>query len=200
MKQSNIKIAVTGGIGSGKSTVCKIIEKAGYPVYSCDAVYSQLLNGKYLPGKIAEVFGSEILNTDGSLNRRALSEIVFGNEQLLQKLNNITHPEIFKAMLSMTEGKSGLVFFEVPLLFECGYQNLFDEVIVVLRDRDSRIDSVIKRDGLTEQEIVNRINRQFNYTNLNFEQYYVIHNKGNIDDLCDATNDLLLKIAQKHNR
>ena len=199
MKQSNVKIAVTGGIGSGKSTVCKIIEEAGYPVYSCDAVYAELLNGKELPGKIAEVFGFGVLNTDGTLNRRALSEIVFGNEELLQKLNNITHPEIFRAMFSKAECDSGLVFFEVPLLFEGGYQNLFAGVIVVLRDKKSRIDSVSKRDGLTEREIENRINRQFNYDNSSFEQYYVIHNDGNYNELCDITADLLLKIIQVYN-
>lgn len=198
MKQSNVKIAVTGGIGSGKSTVCKIIEQSGFPIYSCDAVYSELLNGKVLPAKIAEEFGCGVLNTDGTLNRRALSEMVFGNEKLLQKLNNITHSEIFKAMFAKAESDSGLVFFEVPLLFEGEYQNLFDGVIVVLRDKTSRIESVSKRDGLTCQEIENRINRQFDYTNLSFEQYYVIHNDGNFDDLHGVTVNLLLKITQKY--
>ena len=196
MKQSNIKIAVTGGIGSGKSTVCKLIEQSGFPVYSCDAVYSELLSGNELPSKIAEEFGLGILNIDGTLGRRALSKIVFGNEKLLQKLNNITHPEIFKAMFAKAECDRGLVFFEVPLLFEGGYQDLFDGVIVVLRDKKNRIGSVSKRDGLTEQEIENRINRQFDYANSNFEQYYVIHNDGNFGDLRALTIDLLLKITQ----
>ena len=161
MKQSNVKIAVTGGIGSGKSTVCKIIEESGFPVYSCDAVYSELLKGNELPARIAEEFGSCILNADGSLNRSALSELVFGDEKLLRKLNNLTHSEIFKAMFGLAECDVGPVFFEVPLLFEGEYQNLFDEVIVVLRDKNSRIDSVIKRDGLTAREIENRIKKQF---------------------------------------
>ncbi|MDE7076091.1 MAG: dephospho-CoA kinase, partial [Clostridia bacterium] len=137
-----------------------------------------------------------ILNIDGTLGRRALSKIVFGNEKLLQKLNNITHPEIFKAMFAKAECDRGLVFFEVPLLFEGGYQDLFDGVIVVLRDKKNRIGSVSKRDGLTEQEIENRINRQFDYANSNFEQYYVIHNDGNFGDLRALTIDLLLKITQ----
>ena len=198
MKQSNVKIAVTGGIGSGKSTVCKIIKESGFPVYSCDAVYSELLNGNELLARIAEEFGSRILNADGSLNRRALSEVVFGDEKLLQKLNNLTHSEIFKAMFSQAESDSGLVFFEVPLLFEGWYQNLFDQVIVVLRDKNSRINSVIKRDGLTEQEIENRIKKQFDYVNASFEQYYVIHNDGDFDYLRGVTTEILQKITQKY--
>ncbi len=196
MKQSNVKIAVTGGIGSGKSTVCKIIEQSGFPVYSCDAVYSELLKGKELPAKIAEEFGCNVLNNDGTLNRRALSEIVFGNEKLLQKLNDITHPEIFKATFSKAERDNGLVFFEVPLLFEGGYQNLFDGVIVVLRDKKSRIESVAKRDGITAQEIENRIKKQYNYAKSDFKQYYVIHNDGNYNELYDKTTELLLKITR----
>lgn len=199
MKQSNVKIAVTGGIGSGKSTVCGIIENSGFPVYSCDAIYAELLKGKELPAKIAEVFGSEVLGSDGTLNRRALSEIVFANKEHLKTLDSITHPAIFNEMFKRSEGSSGIIFFEIPLLFEGGYQDLFDGVIVVLRNRDSRVESVIKRDGLSEFEINNRINKQFNYDFENFAQYYVIHNDGNLNDLRDETVKILSKITQKYN-
>ena len=77
---------------------------------------------------------------------------------------------------------------------------MFDAVIVVLRDKNSRIESIIKRDGLTRQEIENRILKQFDYVNTNFEKYYVIHNNGNFDKLRDITADTLLKITQKYNQ
>lgn len=183
MKQIKIKIAVTGGIGSGKSTACKIIKEYGFPVYSCDEVYKTVLQDRKTIGELVEEFGREIVNADGSLNRIALSAIVFNDEKKLERLNRITHPIIFKKMFSISESECGVVFYEVPLLFEGNYQNLFDEVLVVLRDRKQRIECVAKRDNLKEEEVINRLNKQFNYDIADFAKYYVIHNDGNIDEL-----------------
>lgn len=194
MRQSNIKIAVTGGIGSGKSTVCNILKESGFPVFSCDEVYADLLNGGVLSAAIAGEFGDSVL-TDGKVDRRKLSKCVFNDKDKLEKLNKITHGKIFEELFSRAEGKSGLVFFEVPLLFEGGYQNLFDGVIVVLRGIEERISSVSVRDNLSLEEIEKRINNQYIYDNNSFAQYYAIHNSGKIDDLCGIIRDLLLKIA-----
>lgn len=199
MKQSNAKIAVTGGIGSGKSTVCRLIEEAGFPVFSFDKIYSELLKEGKLSEAIAEEFGAEILNTDGTLDRCALSEKIFGNDHKRQKLNEITHPKIFNRAFSLTRNLSGLIFFEVPLLFEGGYQNKFDEVVVVLRSRSARIVSVSERDNLSVEKIERRIKSQYDYDNMNFAQYYVIHNDGNFDDLCNETTNMLAKITHKYN-
>lgn len=199
MKQNKIKIAVTGGIGSGKTTVCDYIEAAGYPVYSCDKVYAELLCGKEMPEILAREFGEIILNSDGTLNRGALSALVFNDEKKLRKLNEITHRRIFDEMFARSEGKEGLVFYEVPLLFEGDNQKLFDEVIVVLREDAKRISSVKERDNLSETEIKNRMERQYNYSNSDFTKYYVIHNVGNFDDLRDVIGDILLKITTKYN-
>lgn len=197
MKQSNIKIAVTGGIGSGKTTVCNLIKTCGYPVFSCDEVYAELLNSGKLTERIVEEFGSEVV-TDGQIDRRKLSTCVFGDEKKLQKLNEITHPKIFEEMFLQSEKYCGLTFFEVPLLFEGGYQNLFDEVIVVLREVDERISSVKLRDNLSAEDIEKRIDKQFNYDNGNFTKYYVIHNSGKIDNLRNVIEEILLKITQKY--
>lgn len=197
MKQSNIKIAVTGGIGSGKTTVCNLIKKFGYPVFSCDEVYAELLNSGKLTERLEGEFGEEIL-TEGKIDRRKLSACVFGDEEKLQKLNEITHPKIFEEMFAQAEAFSGLVFFEVPLLFEGGYQNLFDEVIVVLRRVEDRILSVKLRDNLSDEEVRKRIDNQFNYDIDNFAQYYVIHNQGKINDMADIIHDILLKITQRY--
>ncbi|MGN0805923.1 MAG: dephospho-CoA kinase, partial [Candidatus Coproplasma sp.] len=158
MKQNKIRIAVTGGIGSGKSTACKIINSLGYPVYSCDEAYKSVLQDGQTVETLEREFGSQILNADGSLDRFALSAIVFGDEKKLEKLNKITHPKIFEKIFELSENDSGIVFYEVPLLFEGGYQSLFDEVLVILRDRQQRINCVIERDGLKEEEVISRLN------------------------------------------
>lgn len=197
MKQNKIRIAVTGGIGSGKSTVCKIIHSLGYPVYSCDEVYKSVLRDGQTVAELVKEFGEQILNFDGSLNRPALSAIVFGDEEKLKNLNNITHPKIFKKLFEISADDKGVVFYEVPLLFEGGYEKLFDSVLVVLRDKKKRIDCVMKRDNLSEEEVISRLNKQYNYDIEHFAKYYVIHNDGNIDDLMREATNFLSKIANQ---
>lgn len=195
MMQNNIKIAITGGIGCGKSTVSKIIDEEGYTVYSCDKIYSDLLKSGNFINAIASEFGCEVLS-DGSLDRRKLSEIVFGDETALKKLNTITHPEIMREALKLMSNHK-LSFCEVPLLFENGFEALFDGVIVVLRDKDIRIKSITERDKIAENEVILRINSQYKYDNDDFAKYYVIHNDGNLDDLRHKVGDVLQKIVKK---
>ena len=195
MKQNNLKIAITGGIGSGKSLACNIIKSKGYNVFSCDEVYADLLCDKNFVKIFSEEFGGKILNVDGTLNRGELSAIVFSDEQKLKRLNEITHPKIFGEMFRRASVCKGVAFFEVPLLFEGGYQELFDNVIVILREESERILSVAARDKISEEEVKKRIFNQYNYDNSNYAQYYVIHNDGNIDDLSDKIDKILLKLA-----
>lgn len=198
MKRNNIKIAVTGGIGSGKSLACSCIRELGYVTYSCDEIYAELLQGKELCSTLAREFGSDVIAQDGSLNREKLSSIVFEDELKLKKLNAITHKAIFNEMFRRAELNNGLVFFEVPLLFEGGYQALFDGVIVILRSETDRIESVMERDKITAAQVKKRINSQFDYVNKDFAEYYVIHNNG---DLCQFKQNVaitLKKISEEH--
>lgn len=195
MKQSKIKVAVTGGIGSGKSTVCNILKSLGYAVYSCDEVYKQVLQDSLVLEELAKEFGNCVINKDGSLNRPALSAIVFNDAEKLEKLKKLTHSKIFEKMFEKSSKDSGVVFYEVPLLFEGGYQNLFDEVLVVLRDREQRIKSIIERDNLQEKEAINRLSKQIDYDKCDFAQYYVIHNNGNLSNLRDVINQYLSKFT-----
>lgn len=197
MTQNNIKIAVTGGIGSGKSAVCQIIKKQGYPVYSCDSIYSELLTSTEFLKKIESEFGG-VINADGSLNRKALSDAVFKNDCALKKLNSITHPEIMSEALKKMEGDR-LAFLEVPLLFENGFENLFNGVIVVLRGLEDRVNSVMSRDKANRESVLLRINRQLNYDNFDFAKYYVIHNCYNLTVLEQNVLNILQKINNINN-
>lgn len=181
MKQSK-KIAITGGIGSGKSTVAGIIAEYGYAVFSCDEIYSELLQEKNFVDILCRHFG-EVRNADGSLNKCKLSEIVFQDKTKLNLLDDLAHPEIFKRMFERSDKMHADCFFEVPVLFEKGYEKYFDNIIVVMRDKKERINSVMRRDGLTEAQIINRIDNQYDYSSFDFEEYYVIYNNGDIDHL-----------------
>lgn len=198
MKQ-NKKVAITGGIGSGKSTVAKIIKEQGYVVFSCDEIYAELINDRAFLRRLCDNFG-EILDCNGQLNRVKLSEIVFNDENKLRQLNNITHPAIIKEMFRRADKLNTICFFEVPLLFENGYENYFDETIVVLRELSKRIESVVLRDDLSKDEVKKRINSQFNYNNCDFAKYYVIHNNGDFNALKSKVVDLIKQITESNKK
>ena len=195
MTQSNLKIAITGGIGSGKSEVGSIIKGAGFSVFSCDEIYSELLNKGVFDDDLKKCFGEQIFKF-GKLNKKKLAGIVFNNKEELEKLNKITHYQILECAFEKMKAHK-LSFLEVPLLFENGFEELFDGVIVVLRNSDDRIKSIVKRSGISTEEAILRIKNQFNYENCDLTKYYVIHNDLNIGFLTEYVNAILNDIKEK---
>ncbi len=156
------KIAITGGIGSGKSSVLHILGEMGYPIFSCDEIYREIIDIPEYIQKIESIFPECIV--DGKIDRKILSKTVFQNKEMLTKLNSIAHPLIMQRLLErMNESASETVFAEVPLLFEGNYENLFDKIIVVLRNPTKRIQSVVERDQISPIEVKNRISTQFDF-------------------------------------
>lgn len=196
MTQNNVKIAITGGIGSGKSAVADIIAKQGYPVFSCDVIYSELLERPEFLNKLSQEF-LNIIKADGTLDRAKLSQIVFNDKSALDKLNALTHPAIMEEVFKKSKGKI-LSFTEVPLLFENGLEKYFDGVIVVMREKSERIKAIVERDKIEEKQAELRIKSQINYDNYDFARYYVIHNSSNLTDLELKILELLQNIKAKY--
>lgn len=174
-------IAITGGIGSGKSFALKIIKKLGYKTFSADLVYKNLLKSKRFVKEISLLLDILPIEENGKLylDKKAVSLAVFSNKEKLQKLNDFTHPRVMDKMISLANKCEGIVFCEVPLLFEGGFENLFDAVVVVKRNDDARFLSASKRDGKTVEQIKNIANNQFNYTNLKQNKHtFIIENDG----------------------
>ena len=158
----NTKIAVTGGIGSGKSTVAELLRSKGLPVFSCDEIYHKLIKQKDYLAAIEARFPNT--TKDGKLLKEKLSQIVFTDKDALEALNSITHPLIIKELeKEMEEVQAPFVFAEVPLLFEGKFDSRFDRILVVLREKHSRIHAIMKRDRLKETCIIARMNNQFDY-------------------------------------
>ena len=157
---------ITGGIGSGKSTVAKIMEEQGCVVIDADQLSREVTaSGAPLLKVLVKYFGEEILNEDGSLNRRLLANIAFSDEEKTRRLNDMVQTAIKVRYLDIVNkmrhnGDYRDVCFDAPLLFESGCENLVDEVWLVTADLEDRIRRVQNRDGLTREEIMQRIDLQ----------------------------------------
>lgn len=194
------KIAITGGIGSGKTTLLEILKRKGYPVFSCDEIYKEVIREAEYIEKVAALFPDCVQN--GVISKEKLAKIVFSDAEKRAKLNAVAHPMIMQRLLSSMEKlDNAIVFAEVPLLFEGGYEDLFDHILVIKRDKEERLKAVEKRDGITIQKAQDRINAQFDYdttsANLKFSacNAIVITNDKTQKDLEKIIADLIKEIS-----
>lgn len=163
------KIAITGGIGSGKSEAIKIIKELGFSVFSCDEIYKEVILSKEYVQEIEKNFPTCVKS--GKIDRTELANIVFNQPEKRDLLNRIAHPLIMKELLSkMQQIPDDFIFAEVPLLFEGGYESLFDYIFIITRSKKERIQSVTKRDNLSKEEILKRMDSQFNYNEENLKE------------------------------
>lgn len=180
----NYLVAITGGIGSGKSTVLKLLRDDGKRVISCDEEVKKLYNEHKVKAQLKKSFpdcvrGEKHLTAD----KKAIAKLCFCDKVAYEALKEIITMPAFYRAIERAKQIGGVVFIEVPLLFECNLQNYFDSVIVVIRDRNKRIESVKTRSHLTEEEIIERTKNQFDYDNADLSEYVIVDNNGNIENL-----------------
>ncbi len=157
-----IKLAITGGIGSGKSTVARVLEMLGAAIYNSDQRAKELMSCA-LRAQIIELLGGEAFIGE-QLNRPYIAGVVFKDKSLLGKLNEIVHPVVIDDFLQwcddlQSQGKQ-VAIIESALVVESGIDKVVDGVIVVICDMNERIARIIKRDGVSEAQALNRINSQ----------------------------------------
>ena len=182
MKQ-NKKIAITGGIGSGKSAVSQILASKGYFVLDCDQITKQLYQKQQTTDAISQNFGSEFV-IDGKVDTKKLGVYVFADEKRVQKLNQVMHPLIFNELdRQIEESGQNVVFVQIPLLFETGMQNNFDDIWLVTANEQTRINRVVVRDNLDVEQIKNRIKNQMDDEKKSQLVHTIIKNDGTIEEL-----------------
>ena len=155
-------IGLTGGIGSGKSTISKEFKCNSIPVYDSDTRAKILMNSsKVLKAKLIEFFGSSAYS-NGFLNKKYISNLIFNDSSALNKINSIVHPEVFDDFMNWKSRlNNDFVIYESALIFESGSYKLNDYNILVISDINKRIERVIKRDNIEKNDVLLKINNQW---------------------------------------
>ncbi|MFA5244754.1 MAG: dephospho-CoA kinase [Pedobacter sp.] len=158
------RIGITGGIGSGKTTVCKVFELLGIPVFYADSIAKSIMHtDAELKDQIIRVFGKDSYSENGDLDRAYISSIVFKDEAELQKLNSLVHPAVFRAFDLWVSEQVNVpyVMKEAALLFESDSYKMCDQTILVLAPEEIRIARVTERDKISEDEVKLRMKKQW---------------------------------------
>lgn len=177
-----LKIGLTGGIGSGKTTVAKIFELLNVPVYYADAASKRLYKtDKELMQKMKEHFGNDIYN-DEELNRTVLASLVFNDPQKLELLNSIVHPPTIRdAVEWMNAQTAPYIIKEAALLFESGSNKGLDYVVGVYAPQHVRVQRVMERDGASSEDVMSRLKRQMNEgAKMKMCDFVIANNDGNL--------------------
>ena len=189
-------IGITGGIATGKSNVCQVIHELGYPIISCD----EITNRNYqIGGKIYNVvlerFGNEYLLDDGNIDRKKLGKLIFNNESAKILLNSITHPIIKDELLKEIEKyNEGLIFVEIPLLYEAKFESICDSVICVFLSQKYQVERLMERDGIDEDFALKKIHSQMDLYMKKSLADYVVNSKGKFDETRLQVIDIINKI------
>ncbi len=177
-----LKVGITGGIGSGKSTVCKVFKALGVPVYHADEVARNITDqDPSVVAQIKETFGADMYATD-KLDRPKMAALVFNNPDALAKLNAIVHPAVRAGLpIWLTENKnSPYIIYEAAILFESGAYKQLDKSILVAANEKTRLHRVMQRDNATRDEVLARVKNQWDETQKLTHADYVIWNEGNV--------------------
>ena len=158
-----LKVGITGGIGSGKSTICRIFKILGVPVFEADLVAKQLLlTNIEIRNELIRLFGEGVYLEDGAVNRKKLAEIIFNDDVQLAKMNALVHPAVRNEFHEwVKQQNSSYVIHEAAILFESGFYKLMDFTILVSAPEEERIWRIVKRDDISEKQVKERLAKQW---------------------------------------
>ncbi len=189
-------VGVTGGLGSGKSTVCRFLSELGCALFESDRVAKELqLHDHEVIEGIRELFGPDIYLFDSMggmlLDRKRVAAMVFSSPEKLEALNRLIHPKVFaefqKAVIAAREQGIKILVKEAAILFESGGERLLDAVVVVAADREERIERAVQKGMGSREEIIRRIATQWPQEKLIEKADYVIINSGSVEELKHET-------------
>ena len=194
-----IILGITGGSGTGKTTVSKYLETLGVDIIDCDLVAKKFVEpGMKALDEIIDFFGKEYINPDKTLNRKKLANLVFNSPDMLLKLNEITHKYVEEYIdLYIKNSTSEIVGIDAAALIESGIYKKCDFVLSVLADKDIRIKRIINRDNISLSEATDRISAQKNDEFYIEKSDYIVYNNGSKDEIIVEILNILNEIRSK---
>ena len=194
MSNTTFSIGITGGIACGKSEAGRILETIGVAVCDADCVaHQQMLLGTSVYSSLIRVFGKQILGEGHSIDRIALGRIVFDDPDALRRLNELVHPAVLTGIRSWVAEQQGVCAVMVPLLFEVGWEDLWDAVVCVSASEE-RMMTRLKQRGFSEEESLRRIRAQMDLSEKISRADYVICNDGTLAELRESTLSVVDRI------
>ncbi|NPD92950.1 dephospho-CoA kinase [Xylanibacter muris] len=181
-----MKIAITGGIGSGKSYICNIIGKHGISIYDCDSAAKRIIKeSPEIRRQLTELIGNNAYTDNGKINKTVMTSFLLKSETNTNAINSIVHPAVADDFI-----QSGYKWMECAILYESGFDKLVDKVIAVTAPLDIRIERIMKRDGITRSKALEWIKKQIPQEDIVERADYVIINDGN-KDLSKQINNII---------
>lgn len=189
-------IGLTGSIASGKSIVSNYLKDKGYQVIDADLIVKDLYeNNEYLKREIVKVFSDNVV-VNNKIDKKKISNLVFKDDLLLNKLNNIIHPLVIKKIITEINEKDGLIFLDIPLLFETGIDKICDVIIVIDVDDDIRLSRLLNRDEITYEKALSIDKKQMSSDLKKIQADYLINNNSDINNLYQEIENVLLKLKE----
>ena len=189
------RLGVTGGIGSGKTTVCRIFRVLGVPVFVADVAARQLMNTDPVVRQEINAITGEDLYTSGELDRKELARLIFNRQELLRRVNEVVHPAVLRIFDEWAgKSESPYVIMEATILFEARADTMVDRVAAISAPVEERIARVMGRNDLSREEVMERINNQLEDDEREEQSYYVINNADNemiIPEILKIHDDML---------
>ena len=191
-------IGLTGQTGAGKSTVSEFAAKMGYRIINADKLAREVMgNNSECLKRLAEIFGSDIINSDGSCNRKLLAKRAFSSRKNTDILNGITHPAIISKVreyIDIYSKESDVILFDAPQLFESGGDKMCDEIIAVVAPMDVRLKRILSRDGISESDVLMRMKAQLDEDFFRANANYIIDGSMPLEDVQRQFEEIMKKV------
>jgi dephospho-CoA kinase len=193
-------VGLTGNIGCGKSSLSELLMSKNIDVIDADIISREIMYDKELLETIFYEFGTEIKNNDGTLNRKKLGNIVFNDDDMLMKLNSITHPAIKRKIndriIDISNQGKNIVVIDAALLIEGKFLDLVDKLVVITCNEEVQLNRVVNRDNMTKEEALKRINSQMKQDEKIKYADYIIDNSKDMNNLKDEFDKLFIYIKE----
>lgn len=197
------RLGVTGGIGSGKTTVCRIFRVLGVPVFVADTVARELMEEDHEIRTAINLIAGKDLYGSGALDRKELARLIFNRPELLRRVNASVHPAVLRRFSDWASASEApYVIMEAAILFEAGADALVDRVVTISAPVEERIARVMGRNDLTREEVIRRINNQLEDEEREEQSYYILNNADNemiIPEILKIHEDMLRLAGREGN-